>query len=174
MEPVRTEGGGKRGEGGMSLFETTALSAAGVSATSAAAKAAIKRANIFDMTQTAEDAVLRPRDAGRWPHPLRAALAARIARLNGEDALAWRHLLAAGDFAALSDPGADGTALGLGDVISFVDKVAARTSAVEAADLTTLQKAGISDGDIVRLAELNAFLAYQIRVIAGLGLMGSE
>ena len=32
-------------------------------------------------------------------------------------------------------------------------------------------RVGVADADIVRLAELNAFLAYQIRVIAGLRLM---
>ena len=34
-----------------------------------------------------------------------------------------------------------------------------------------LQGAGISDADIVRLCELNAFLAYQFRLIAGLRLL---
>ena len=38
-------------------------------------------------------------------------------------------------------------------------------------DIADLQAAGVADADIVRLAELNAFLAYQIRVIAGLRLM---
>ena len=39
------------------------------------------------------------------------------------------------------------------------------------AQLDALKSAGIADADIVRLAELNAFLAYQIRLIAGLKLM---
>ncbi len=157
----------------MSLFDTTALSAAGVAPGGSAAKTAEARANIFEMTQAAEDAVLRPRHPGRWPHPLRAALAARIARLNGEDALAERHLTAAGDFAALANPNQDGSAAEHHAVIAFMDKVAARTRAVQAADIAALQAAGIADADIVRLAELNAFLAYQIRVIAGLRLIAA-
>ena len=37
--------------------------------------------------------------------------------------------------------------------------------------LQALKSAGICDADIVRLAELTAFLAYQLRVVAGLKLM---
>ncbi|MDJ0631285.1 MAG: hypothetical protein QNJ44_23725 [Rhodobacter sp.] len=155
----------------MSLFESTVLSAAGVVPGGEAAAAAETRANIFDMTRIAEDAVLRPRDTGPWSHPLRAALAARIARLNGENALAEHHMAAAGDFAALADPADDGASRGCGAVIAFMDKVAARTRDVQVRDITALQSAGIADADIVRLAELNAFLAYQLRVIAGLRLM---
>ena len=40
-----------------------------------------------------------------------------------------------------------------------------------AADVSDLQRAGISDADIVRLAELVAFMAYQLRLVAGLRLM---
>lgn len=155
----------------MTIFDTTAL--AGVRPGSATAKAAETRANIFALTQAAEEAVLRPRDTGPWPHALRAALAARIARLNGEAALAERHLAAAGDFAPLADLAQDGAAERLGVVIAFMDKVAVDTRAVVAGDIEALQAAGVADADIVRLAELNAFLAYQLRVIAGLRLMGA-
>ncbi|MEM6693987.1 MAG: hypothetical protein AAF626_04920 [Pseudomonadota bacterium] len=157
----------------MSPKDTTTIEAAGVALEGALGAAIADRANIFDMTQAAEDAVLRPRDAGRWPHELRAALAARIARLNYEAALAERHLAAAGGFAALADAANDGVSEGYGAVIAFMDKVAAHTRAVEASDITALQSAGIADADIVRLAELNAFLAYQLRVIAGLRLIGN-
>ncbi len=129
------------------------------------------RANIFEMTQAAEDAVLRPKDEGPWSHDLRAALAARIAKLNDEADLAARYAGDAGGFAALADPGHDGTAQGLTHVVAFMDKVAADTRNVAADDIVGLQAAGVADADIVRLAELNAFLAYQIRVIAGLRLM---
>lgn len=129
------------------------------------------RANIFEMTQAAEDAVLRPQDEGPWSHDLRAALAARIAVLNDEADLAARYAGDAGGFAALADPSQDGAAQGLAHVVAFMDKVAADTRHVAASDIAGLQMAGVADADIVRLAELNAFLAYQIRVIAGLRLM---
>ena len=47
------------------------------------------------------------------------------------------------------------------------------TRDVGAADILALQAAGVSDANIVRLAELNAFFAYQFRVIAGLRLIRS-
>ncbi len=152
-------------------LDTTALNSAGIGAGTAVQAAVEGRANIFEMTQAAEEAVLRPKDAGPWSHELRAALAARIAKLNDEAELAARYAADAGKFAALVDPTGNGTAQGLAEVVGFMDKVAADTRRVAGADISALQSAGVADADIVRLAELNAFLAYQIRVIAGLRLM---
>ncbi len=148
--------------------DTTALRVAGSTAASGSAAAVERRANIFGMTQQAEVAVLRPRDCGRWPHGLRAAMAARIAALNGEPELAGHYRTDAGDYAALADPSVDGSGQGLAEVMAFMDKVAVETRDVSAPDIASLQAAGIGDADIVRLCELNAFLAYQLRVIAGL------
>lgn len=155
----------------MNIFDTTALDAAAIEASSPAAGAAETRAGIFRMTQAAEEAVMRPRDAGGWSHELRAALAARIAMLNGEHELARRFAARAGEAAMLADPADDGAAHGLETVIAFMDRVAAQTRDVTEADISALQDAGVPDADIVRLAELNAFLGYQLRVIAGLRLM---
>lgn len=152
-------------------LQSTALDAADVTPGSATAAAVDGRANIFEMTQAAEDAVLRPTDTGAFSHALRAALAARIARLNDEADLADRYARDAGDFAMLADPAQDGAAQELAEVVAFMDKVAADTRNVAAANISGLQAAGVSDADIVRLCELNAFLAYQIRVVAGLRLM---
>lgn len=152
-------------------LDSTALKQVGIAADGALSEATAGRASIFEMTQAAEDAVLRPKDQGPWSHELRAALAARIARLNAEADLAAQYAEGAGAFADLADPANDGAAQGLAEVVSFMDKVAADTRNVAAADISGLQAAGVADADIVRLAELNAFLAYQIRVIAGLRLM---
>lgn len=152
-------------------WDTTALRSAGVDADGALGAAVEARASIFEMTQAAEVAVMRPKQAGRWPHGMRAALAARTALLNGERDLAARYAAGADGFTALADPADDGAGLGLADVVAFMDKVAADTRNVAAADIAGLKAAGVADADIVRLAELNAFLAYQIRVIAGLRLM---
>ncbi len=152
-------------------LNTTVSKSVDIAGRPALADAVEGRANIFEMTQAAEEAVLRPKDAGRWSHALRAALAARIARLNDEADLAARYAADAGAFAALADPAEDGAALDLAPVVAFMDRVAANTRNVGGGDISGLQDAGISDADIVRLAELNAFLAYQIRVIAGLRLM---
>ncbi|MGR3747126.1 MULTISPECIES: hypothetical protein [unclassified Paracoccus (in: a-proteobacteria)] len=150
-------------------METTALTGAGLTGVPGAAVEG--RANIFEMTQAAEEAVLRPKDCGAWSHELRAALAARIAVQNDEHALAERYAAGAGGFAPLAGPSQDGAAEGLAAVLAFMDKVAADTRNVASTDIAGLQAAGILDADIVRLCELNAFLAYQLRVVAGLRLM---
>jgi uncharacterized protein YciW len=136
----------------------------------------------MQQTQAAETAVLRPSDPGRWPPALRAALAARIANLNQESALAEHYRADAVDFAQLADPASNAESLDgmntqklpLTAVIAFMDKVAGRTNEVEASDISALQMAGVADDDIVRLCELNAFLAYQLRLAVGFRLLAGE
>lgn len=155
----------------MSIFGTTVLSTSGVTRDSAVANAAMARDNVLVMTQAAEDAVLRPRDAGAFSHELRAALAARVARLSLDETLAAHYLPGAKDQAILSNPAETGAAQGLDVVVSFIDKAANQVRDIAAEDIAGLQAEGIPDADIVRLCELVAFLAYQIRVVAGLRLM---
>jgi uncharacterized protein YciW len=154
-----------------SIFNATTLSAAGVRADTSLGRTATMRLNILEMTQDAEEAVLRPKDFGAFDHKLRAALAARIANLNGEFELAEQYIDEAGTFRPIADPKNDGVTYNLGSVLSFMDKVAMNTSNVVADDISRLQEAEVSDADIVRLSELNSFLAYQIRLIVGLRLM---
>ena len=162
-------------QGGLndSPFETTALKLGGVAGGSALGEVARTRAKVLEMTQTAEDAVLAPAQTGAWSHDHRAALAARIARLNGDRRLADHYAARIGDeaVAALAHPENDGGDPRIAAAVAFTDRVAARTREVTAEDVEALKAAGISDADIVRLAELNAFLAYQIRLLAGLRLM---
>ncbi|WP_227272330.1 hypothetical protein [Roseobacter weihaiensis] len=153
----------------MSLFEMPTLMA-GVTETGGFGAAVKARSNIFDMTQAAEEAVLRPDECGAFPHDMRAALAARIAAQSGDRVLAEHHAKAAGAMAPLSDPTQDGTA-SHPVLIAFVDKAANATKDIAAEDITRLQSAGVGDADIVRLCELVAFVAYQLRVVAGLRLM---
>ncbi|MCT7374593.1 CMD domain-containing protein [Chelativorans salis] len=146
-------------------------------ADAASVRAALSgRADVMEMTQATHDAALMPADPGGLSHGLRAALAVRIARLNEDEALAahYARLLenagASADEAAAADPDFKGGGR-LAAAIAFTDLVTMRTRETTAADIEALRKVGISDADIVRLAELNAFLAYQVRVIAGLKLM---
>jgi uncharacterized protein YciW len=159
----------------MTIFQTTLLRQAGVAPDTDVAQVTMTRQNIVEMTQAAEDAVLRPKDCGPFEHDLRAALAARVAALAGDTALAADYLTGAGQYATLADPKEPARIFEqnptLPVILAFVDKVANQTRAVSAGDITGLQSAGISDPDIVRLCELVAFLAYQIRVISGLRLM---
>jgi uncharacterized protein YciW len=80
------------------VFETTVLSMSGLELKSVAGRAVDNRSNIFNMSDAAEEAVLRPKEYGAFEHGMRAALAARIAFLNHEDALAQKYLEDAGNF----------------------------------------------------------------------------
>ncbi len=158
----------------MSLSLTTALVASELDTSSELAQAISPRNNIFDLTQDAEEAVLCPKDFGAFPHALRAALAARIARLAGDASLAAHYDMTAGDYADLAQPDASGEAHGLKTVLAFVDLVANTPRDISADHVSALQSARVSDADIVRLCELVAFMAYQLRVISGLRLMQGE
>lgn len=155
----------------MNHHDTTTLRAAAVPEGGPATSALRLRANILAMTQTAEDAVLRPRDPGAWSHGLRAALAARIARANADTTLA-AHFAAMADaeHAPLTDPAQPAPGR-IAAAVAFADAVAMHPRDVAADDIAGLQAAGVSDADIVRLTELVAFLGYQIRLVAGLRLL---
>ncbi|WP_103335904.1 CMD domain-containing protein [Pseudotabrizicola formosa] len=131
------------------------------------------RRDIFEKTEAAEVAVLTPVDPGGLSHDLRHALAARIAALHAEPEQASRYAAGVTDAAllAVTDPGSAADDPRVQAMLAFTDAVSTHPRDIVAADVAALQSAGISDADIVRLAELNAFLAYQLRVIAGLRLL---
>ncbi|WP_299816423.1 hypothetical protein [uncultured Roseibium sp.] len=155
------------------LTKSTIVELSAIPEGSAVAAAVDGRSNIMALSQSTEDAVLKPLETGAWSHDIRAALAARIAALNGETALADRYcaLIEDASIADLADPLRSGKAQGLEKTCDFMDKVAVQTRDVDAADIKALQDAGVSDADIVRLCEINAFMAYQVRVLAGIRLM---
>ncbi|WP_395542428.1 hypothetical protein [Neotabrizicola sp. sgz301269] len=155
-------------------LETSVTKAAGITAGNPIAGAIRERSEIFAQTATAEGAVLRPRRPGRLTHDLRAALAARIATANGEAAEAQRYAADVQDAAlkALAVPGTLSPDPWVQAIVAFTDKVATSPRDIVADDVQALKAAGVEDADIVRAAELNAFLAYQLRLIAGLRLLG--
>lgn len=154
-------------------WHTTAVAESAAEKNTPAGAAIDFRRDILLMTQTAEDAVLRPSDPGCWPHTLRAALACRIARLNACPTLAARYLamIDRPDYENVADPDATDQPADLRPCLAFTDRVATRPRDISAEDIEILKAARVSDADIVRLSELNAFLAYQIRLVAGLSLL---
>uniref|UniRef100_A0A9E8A334 CMD domain protein n=1 Tax=Bosea sp. NBC_00436 TaxID=2969620 RepID=A0A9E8A334_9HYPH len=136
----------------------------------AASAAAQSRSAIFEMSRQAESAVINPHDAGGFPSEWRRAIAARIATLNALPDLAAHYLADVTDPAlrGLANPNTAGRDARERDVITFMDRVATQPRAVQAEEIEGLKTAGIADADIVRLCELNAFMSYQCRVLAGL------
>ncbi|WP_295807518.1 hypothetical protein [uncultured Nitratireductor sp.] len=136
------------------------------------------RADIMAMTQATHDAALKPGDPGGLSHGERAALAARVARLNADNKLAAHYMAlleetgAGDDISAMADPAHKGNGnTRQAALLTYTDLVSTHPRDTTPEDIEALKSAGVSDADIVRLSELNAFLAYQIRVIAGLKLM---
>ena len=157
------------------VFETTVLSLSGLKTSSETKKAIQNLVGSEMCIRDREEAVLRPKEYGAFDHGIRAALAARIAFQNQEDDLAHKYLEGAGNFKKVANPSYKGETKDLKSILSFMDKVAKDSRNVVAEDITALKSAHVDDADIVRLAELNSFRAYQIRLITGLRLMkGAE
>jgi uncharacterized protein YciW len=161
------------------LIETIA----GVPVASRLGQALLARAEILRLSEAAHDAVLLPREPGGLSHGLRAALAARMCRHVGDEALTahyesylahYESYLAHAsdlDLATLARP--DGVC---GDPLH--DAMARHTDLLTLSpreatrqDIVSLKAAGASEADIVRLSELAAFVNYQLRVLAGLKLL---
>ncbi|WP_420349539.1 hypothetical protein [Pelagibius sp.] len=154
------------------------MRAAALPANSPLQAALAGRADILAMTQQAHDAALVPEEPGGLSHALRAALALRASLLHKEESLAdhYRGLLTAagadGALAALADPATQDFAdPRVAAFAAYTDLASTSPKDATADDIEALKAAGIGDADIVRLAELTAFLAYQLRVVAGLKLM---
>ena len=149
----------------------------GIEPGSRLAEAVAARADVIQLTQSTHDAALNPADPGGLSHVERAALACRIARLNGERDFQdhFESLMeragSLGATAQIADLDFHGGNERLKAIVRHVDLVAKNPKAATGNDIALLQAAGISDADIVRLSELVAFVSYQIRVAAGLRLM---
>ncbi|MFK7891284.1 MAG: hypothetical protein AB8B63_10755 [Granulosicoccus sp.] len=158
------------------MMATTAVALGAVDAGDELLSALEGRSNILLMTQQAEEAVLRPADVGAWPSALRIVLAARIAAINELHDLArhYNEMDDSAEYRDLASPENDGHALGLSHVIAYMDNVAARPRDIRADDIRVLQENGVTDADIVRLTELNAFMAYQVRLISAVSLMSEN
>ncbi|MEM8854288.1 MAG: hypothetical protein AAGD34_11355 [Pseudomonadota bacterium] len=138
------------------------------------------RQDVMDKTEAAHWAALRPADPGGLSHGERAALAVRVCRRHKSATLTthYQRLLDEADGEAadpsLTDPAAIPADPRLAALAHYADKAGAAPRTVVADDIEALKRAGIEDADIVRLSELVAFLAYQIRLVDGLSLIGER
>ena len=154
----------------MNILETTVLSVAGIEDVHQIEPTVATRSPIFEMTQMAEDTVIRPKDCGSFSHKFRAWLAARIAEQAGDAQLALHYMETAGITENSYQPKHE-SVTNFEILIAFVDKAANSTRDIESQDIVNLQGAGFADSDIVKLCQLLAFVAYQVRVVAGLRMM---
>ncbi len=140
-----------------------------------------QRDDIVALTQASYEAVLFPKDPGPLSHGLRAALACRIARMNDATELIG-HYNTIASATAESDPAlvaiaaakdVPGTSDTLKAIVSHSDKVTLTPLACGRSDIEGLRAAGLDEAGIIALSELISFLSYQIRVVAGLKLLGA-
>ncbi|MBV1829662.1 hypothetical protein HNW77_01690 [Komagataeibacter sp. AV436] len=134
------------------------------------------RAKIMQLCDASGQAVVMPAACGNLPHALRCAIAIRIARANGcaELATIYAPLLATldatPDVAAIADGAADADARGAA-ILSYVDTVTLTPARASRAHIDALLGAGLTDSDVVSLAELVACINFQARVLAGVRLV---
>ena len=159
--------------------ENTTLRTAGVQPGSKLAEIVATRSDIMALTQAANEAILNPRVAGGITYAERAALACRMARLSGEQILAEHYakrLAQVSEDATvgrITDPSFSGSGdRRLAALIRHADLITQSPKSAVRDDIAALRDAGVAEADIVRLAEIIAFVNYQIRVVAGLRLLG--
>jgi len=119
-------------------------------------------------------AVLTPADDLAIAPEIRAALAARMARLVGNEALAEVYDHRIGDDSsalravAQGDDIDDASNAFLCALVTHADLVTLAPGEAGAGDLNRLSESGVSEPQMVALSELIAFVNFETRVIAGL------
>ena len=156
----------------MDIFETVVVKASGISADSPLASVLALRSDILELTEKSHAASLQPNQSGGLSHAERSGLACRIAKRNNESVLARHYETLFSDGSqAIARTDFQGDDDRMKAIIRHTDLVTLNPKDAKAEDVSALRSAGLDDADIVRLSELIAFVAYQIRVVAGLRLM---
>lgn len=151
----------------------------GLSPTSELSMLREKRADLKRLTQSSYEAALHPDEPRNFSYAERAALAARMARLwrSKEVAAHYDDLLRKEGvnelLAAISNP--ETRPQGASDrskaIIRHVDLVTVTPKQAKRSDIEALYAVGLDDRDIVTLANLIAFVNYQILVVSGLRML---
>jgi uncharacterized protein YciW len=142
--------------------------------------ALMERTEIMTLSQAAHDAVVSPKQAGGISYAARAALGVRMARIHQDAGLTMHYqrlldaTLADPETARLGDPDEVFDDPRLKGIAAHVDLVTCSPRDAGPADIQRLKDVGVLEPDIVRLSELIAFVNYQVRVIAGLRLLGAK
>ena len=146
-----------------------------IEAASPLAELRAQRADIRANTQGAYRELVIPANPGGVTPAERAALALRVALLDGETALAehFRALLAQAGTPA-QQAAAEAPPAGPGRfplLLQYGDQVAQHPGQLLQSDIDALTKHGLSPQDIVAVTQLVAFVPFQVRLLAGLRAM---
>ena len=154
---------------------------AGITPDSPLAALRAQRAEVQTYTQNSDAALFDPADVGGLSLIERHLVGLRIGTLNRNSAVAARHreqLRALGaDSVIVTAVEAQGEITGperIAAILHFTDTLTHEPRTATPADIEKLTTAGLSDKDIVTLGQLIAYLAYQIRLLAGLRILGGQ
>ncbi|HEV7214990.1 MAG TPA: CMD domain protein [Chloroflexota bacterium] len=154
---------------------------AGIAAGSPLARLRAERADVADAAQGSYQALLEPDDPAGVSRLEREMIALRVAVLTPCPPLvAWHRR-------RLRDLGADAATLAAIEqfpagaalpareraVLDYVDRLTRAPGTATAAHVAELQAGGLTPRDIVTIAQLIALLSFEVRVLAGLRLLGA-
>ncbi len=147
---------------------------AGIAEGSATEKLRREKPDLVDFAQGSYNALLEPTAPGGVSPLERHAIAYRVGLLTGFDRVAAHHRqrlreLGASDdlLVAIADlSGASVLEPRLAALLAHTDRVTRSPGVSEARHIEALHAAGLTPGEIVTIAQLIGFLAYQIRAIA--------
>lgn len=143
-------------------------------------RALAQRAELVALSDASAEAVLAPQDPGGLPHALRGIIAVRASERLGDETMKdhyYQRFTTCDDwydYTSLADPEAFSGDERLDAVLRHADRLIAAPKSATRDHVEALKAAGVAEADIVRLAELCAFLGYQSRLVIGLRLMKRE
>ncbi len=117
-------------------------------------------------TEGAYRALIDPAIPGGVTLGERAAVARRVAELNADAALTAH-------YAALAAESGEAPSPRLTVILRHADRLTLEPRAATPADLDQLRAAGLGEREIVTVSQLVAFVSHQVRLLAGLRLLGA-
>lgn len=130
--------------------------------------------------QASYEALLRPAEPGAVSQAERELIGLRVGLLNRAPAVVAEHrenlLLLAPELVAVAEqfPASPALPARTAQIIHFVDRLTSEPGAATRADIDRLRAAGLSAPEIVTIAQLIAYLSFQVRLTAGLRALQEE
>jgi uncharacterized protein YciW len=140
----------------------------GVAPGSALAELRAQRPDILRHSQGSHDVLVSPDDPGGLTLAGRALVARRVAELSGHTALTAHYQT------LVAERGEPPTGARRAAILAHAERLALAPGSATKAHLAPLEAAGLTARDIVALAQLVAFVAYQVRAAVGLSLLRQE
>jgi len=155
---------------------------AGLAPDSPLARLRAQRPDVMRYAQSSYRTLLEPDDPAGVSRYERELIALRVAVLTPDPAVAaWQRerlatLGASEEVLAAVERFPDGAALGAREtaILRHTDRLTLEPGAARPVHLAELKAAGLGPRDIVTIAQLIAFLSFEVRVLAGLRLLAEE